>query len=353
MSPVEYMRQKARTLPLGKCYMGRSKTKENLLHAVVTRVRPSGNIVACIFCVETLCFGVTDAFCRVNMTPEEWKETLADYTAEYNLREVPYEEVHNLLYGAIEFAEADGLPLPKELDTAEHILEEDTDDIPMSSYEFGRDGKHFIMFEKFDADAIKVIRGLSEVLGDKFHYDTAPLAEMRKKRESYLHEPHHYDYPDYPEAPGARHRDIADALLDPANLYSLPAGTAEAIMALAPDEAAADLGSVILYEIGQTYRKIADKAEDIGNDAAIIHALIFLSAIDSTAAGFDAVREILRQSDEFVEAHLGDYATDLLPQALMRQAGNDIEAIAVLLDTPGIVSFNRFYIFKALWLHLA
>ncbi|MBD5275177.1 MAG: hypothetical protein HDS37_03625 [Bacteroides sp.] len=56
--------------------------------------------------------------------------------------EISYAEAHNLIYGAIEFAEEADIEPYGDFNVAEYILEEDTDKLPLIEYDYGKDGKH-------------------------------------------------------------------------------------------------------------------------------------------------------------------------------------------------------------------
>ena len=49
------------------------------------------------------------------------------------------------MYGAIAWAEEAGIEPDKSFAVMKYMLEEDTDNIPLLEYEFGRDGKHLLM----------------------------------------------------------------------------------------------------------------------------------------------------------------------------------------------------------------
>ena len=357
LSPVEFLRRKARELPLGKCYLGKDSDENGLCTAIVTRIRPSGNVVACFYVVDTYCFGLTDSFCRVNLGPGEWSEMLKASTDKYKLEETPYEFIHNLIYGAIEFAEEAELEPTNTFDVTEYMLDEDTDSIPIVPVEFGRNGKHYLNVRSYTPESSNIISTLSEVLGDKFEYEVsdphAPF-ELRYKPEKasdYPLEPFSYDYPEYPATLDVKHPEIAGAFMDPANLYSLPAEIKELLLSLPANEAAADIAAIILHTIGSTYRDIIENPDEAIPDASLIHSLVFLTALRSDEA-LDALTELIHQSDDFIEAHLGDLATDLLPQAFYQSSLGHTDRLAALLDVPGIPSFNRFFLFKALALHI-
>lgn len=353
LKPADFIKQKARTLPIGDCYLGSDPDNPGRTTAVVTRIRPSGNIAACYFMIDKNCFGVTDAFCRVNMTPDNWKDELEESTSLYHLKPASYAEIHNLIFGAIEFAEEAGLEPASTFDIAEYMLDDDSDEsIPLMTFDFGRNGKHYVEISQYTPEAMGVVEGLKEKLGDKFEFKiTDPKApwSIRNKptQPVFPIEPFSYDYPRYPAEPTVKHPFIAETFLDPANYFSIPADTTANILALPPDEAAADIAAVMLYATGRTYRQIADGSDDSSPNSAIMHSLIHLTAIKSDKA-LDALTDLAHQSFDFIEAHLGDYATELVPEALMTASGDNIGSITRIIDSPGLDAFNRFYAFKAL-----
>ena len=56
-----------------------------------------------------------------------------------------YNEVHNLIYGALEYASEAGIPPHKDFAITKYMLEEDTDDIPLIEYSYGKDGKYCLV----------------------------------------------------------------------------------------------------------------------------------------------------------------------------------------------------------------
>ena len=76
---------------------------------LVTRTHPNGNLTIAGFVVDLFCLGVKDAFWRFNQHPLDFKNLLEKQLKEINdedpLVEVDYNLVHNVIYGAIEFAQ--------------------------------------------------------------------------------------------------------------------------------------------------------------------------------------------------------------------------------------------------------
>ncbi len=170
LSPYCYMREKARNLPIGKCYIAPPDWQESgMAHIIITRVRPNGNLVLCSFLVDTFCLGVKDANYHENITPEKVQDYLYKCKIGMGLEEISYNEAHNIIYGAIAFAEEGGIKPTKDFDPAGYILEEDTDDIPLIEYEFGKNGKHFLIVHP-DRKDMPYFHILKKNLGDNFDF---------------------------------------------------------------------------------------------------------------------------------------------------------------------------------------
>lgn len=372
LSPYRFMREKARTLPLGKCYIAPPDWQESgMAHVIVTRVRPSCNLIMGAFLVDTFCLGVKDAGYHENMTPSDFEGYLNNYKRGMGLEEISYNEAHNIIYGAMAFAEEGGIKPAKEFDPAGYILEEDTEDIPLIEYNFGKNGKHFLVVNP-DRKEMPYYHILKKNLGDDFEYvmpygdeyedddyeedeKSLPkgailndvkqaLDKMMKMQEEckrlYPDEEYTYQYPDYPQTLSVRNQFIADELLSPDNYSSLPREVIDRILALPKDEAAQDISNIILYSIGKTYKGINDDTIENWDNSAIMHSVILLAQLQSDK-GLDALLEIMRQSGEFADYHLGDLTPELLHPALYACGKDNLPGIEDYLNEPGLDSYLR------------
>ncbi len=371
LSPYRFMRKKARTLPIGKCYIAPPDWLESgMAHVIVTRVRPSGNLVMASFLVDTFCLGVKDAGYHENITPYNFEEYLDNYKKGMGLEEISYNEAHNIIYGAMAFAEEGGIKPSKEFDPAGYILEEDTDEIPLIEYDFGKNGKHFLIVNP-DKKEMPYFHILKKNLGDDFEYfmpcgdeyeedddddnEYSPLSKIdsdtikkafegmsKWKEESDRHpdERYTYQYPEYPQTLSVKNQFIVDELLSPDNYSCLSREVIDRILTLPKDEAAQDISDIILYSIGKTYKGINDDTIESWNNSAIMHSLILLAQLQSDK-GIDAVLEIMRQTGEFADYHLGDLTPELLHSALYACGKDNIPAIEAYLNQPGLDSYLR------------
>lgn len=108
-NPEHYIKEKARKLPLGKCYMNKDWQKEGLAHVIVTRLRPDGHYVLGEYIIDTFCLGVTEALWSHKLSGAELDRSIDILREEAEVEEAEYVEAHNMIYGAIEFAEDGGI----------------------------------------------------------------------------------------------------------------------------------------------------------------------------------------------------------------------------------------------------
>lgn len=377
ISPERFMREKARKLPMGKCYITPRWQEAGIAQIIISRVRPDGSLVVGIFLVDTFCIGVKDATYNPKMSEYEFQELLDRCASGPGLEEISYPEAHNIIYGAIGFAEDGGIKPAKDFKIAGYILEEDTDYIPLIEYEFGKNGKHFLVINS-DRREMPYLHQLKKTLGDDFKFvmnydgddeffdqddddedvftdlsaeDFQRAMEKWEKsiEESRRHpiEEYSYHYTEYPESPSVKNQFIADELLSKNNCHDMPKSVIERILALPHDEAAEDISKIVMYEIGRTYQSINDNTIEVYENAAIMHALYLLTQLRSEK-GLDAVLEIMRQNGEFADYHLGDFAPDVIPPALYACGMNNIPAIEAYLNQPGLDSYLRGRAFDAL-----
>lgn len=349
MSPERYMRERVRNLPIGKCYINPDWEENGLAHIILTRYRAGGQIVYVSLLLDTFCLGVKDTEYAIDFTEEELKEALQHFSKNHELVEIEYAKVHNLIYGAIEFAEEGGISPVKEWNTASNILEEDTDDIPLIEYEYGKDGKHFLVIGP-DGKERKYLQTLYDHLGEDFVYvdlgenyddeDSEGIRDLVEEKERHPEEAYSYEHPEYPSKPIVKHQFIADALLDPENYEQLPKEVIRQILTLPEDEAAEDISNIVLYTIGKTYRAIEDDTIGDPEEGSLLHAVILLTQLQSEK-GLSALLEIIRQTGKFIEFHFGDLGEELIPMAIAATANGNPIGIEPVLSEPGLDSLNR------------
>ena len=132
LSDKNFIRQKARKLPVGKCYTFDDWEESRPCTIVITRVHLNGNLSFCSYLVDLDCLGVKDTAYYYNVTPEFLDQRMSEYAlCDLTFVEIPYELAHNIIYAAVDFAKEYGFEPCKDFSSITgFFLEEDTDDFP-------------------------------------------------------------------------------------------------------------------------------------------------------------------------------------------------------------------------------
>ena len=181
LSPEKYLRTRARTLPLGMCYINECWKSTGMAFIIVTRKHVNGNLTFGVFQVDLHCLGVKDAFWHFNVSSLDVDEIIKTQSEKMNgedpLVDVEYELVHNIIYGAIEYAEELGFTPHKDFNLVKNILEEDDEHIDLVEIEFGLNGKPAIYPGK-EHHPKNIIAQLERSVGPGNFYIISPDEEI-------------------------------------------------------------------------------------------------------------------------------------------------------------------------------
>jgi len=108
LSPENYIRQRARTLPVSECKVNENWKESGLAYVVVARKHTNNNTTLGMFLVDLRCLGVKDASYRFNITEYEYLEFLDLLGGKMSMILIPYALAHNIVLAGIEFAEEFG-----------------------------------------------------------------------------------------------------------------------------------------------------------------------------------------------------------------------------------------------------
>jgi tetratricopeptide (TPR) repeat protein len=151
-SPENYIKTQARALPIVECLISDEWEDSGICNVIIARKHKSGNLTVGVYLVDLYCLGVKDAHYEFNIDPEDY-----DYVKLHNgdLEECEYVLAHNVIYGALEFADEYGFKPHKDFAVAQYILEEDNEDVPLMEIEFGLEGMPCFLMGPYD-DAAKI-----------------------------------------------------------------------------------------------------------------------------------------------------------------------------------------------------
>ena len=173
ITPENYIRTRAKSLPIYKCFINEDWEFLGMANIFITRKHVTNYLSLCIYLVDTKCLGVKDTFYRFNISEEEVEAIMKNNPVK--MLDVSYDLVHNIIYASIEFAEQFGFKPHKDFTSiTEHFLEEDNDDIPLMEITCGgKNGEPWYMNTGHEtpARARQIVQQLEKVAGkDKFKY---------------------------------------------------------------------------------------------------------------------------------------------------------------------------------------
>ena len=379
LSPENYIKQKARTLPIVECFITPDWEDCGECNIFVARQHTNGNYTVGVYLVDTFCVGIKDADYRFNIDDDEYTELKERFPG--NFESVTYNEAHNIIFGALEYAEDLGFKPHKDFGVAQYILEEDTDDIPLIEYEFGDNGKpHLIVNSRFEANRYLPI--LQKAVGDDYmllvreedddfeddecgnddencdcelccnaesdmseEMKAKLLANLEKMQEDFAkiqslpHTTYDYQYPDYPQSLDLTHKEL-EMLFEPENNEGLDKKTLDTILALPRESLIKDLENIVLYEIGQNCREISERNSKENIYGSITHALNLLAELKATES-LPVVLEVMRQSSDFLDYFFGDDSTDILTPVVYQLAKNQLLTLLAYFKEPSLNPFFR------------
>ncbi|NDV60300.1 DUF1186 domain-containing protein [Bacteroides sp. 519] len=349
LSPEKYIQTKARNLPIEKCLINKDWQEAGVASIVVVRQHKSGNRTLGIFLVDLYCLGIKDAFYYFNIDPIDYEEIEDRF---FDSVEIAYNEVHNIIYGGMAYAEELGIEPVKGFSLAQYILEEDTEEIPLIEYEFGRNGKPFL-FAKSQLQASQYIPILEKSVGvgnfeytigldddddeyDDEYYDDEELFSRR----NLVFTDYNYQYPDYPTELVYKHHEL-DLLFDP-EMLKLEKETIDKILAIDRDELLADLENILLYEIGRTCDDISDECWEEPPTYLVIHILFIFGELRATEK-LNLVLEVLRQNRQFKDFHFAGWSEKVIPLTLYYVTGNQLDTLFEYMEEPSLEPHLRIF----------
>lgn len=132
LSPENYIRQRARKLPIFRCFVNDGWEEQGLAHITIARKHVNGNITYCSYLVDLKCLGVKDTLYQFNVPEYEFDEYKDKLDDNLGMIESEYNLVHNIIHAGWEYAEDIGFEPHKDfLSTTQYMLEEDSDEIPL------------------------------------------------------------------------------------------------------------------------------------------------------------------------------------------------------------------------------
>lgn len=350
-------------MPIGRCFVSEEWQTSGMAVVVVTRRHPKGSVTVGLFLVDTFCRGVCDSQYLFSIEEKELDDILRQYMGGSAYKEVGYEEAHNLIYGAIAFAEEVGIEPCDDFKLTQHILEDDTDEIPLIEYEYGRGGKYFLCVPS-QLEASRYLPMLRAHLGDDFDFmvSDGDEGDYDDGDEEYddddevlpsifdlnrgIDGEYSYQHGEYKQTEELFHPWLQELLSDP-DKEILPHNEIDKVLALPHDELRHDLKQMALAEMGKNaHGEYSDPYNPV-----IGHVFILLGEVGDDDS-LDLLLEIMRQDEDFHEYHICDGSSEIVLPALYKLAKGCPRILIDFLKEPGLYNFARIDVMEVVLPHI-
>lgn len=350
LSPERLIKERMRSLEIGRCYCSDSFGEGGEGIVIVSRRHTGGNVSFCAYLVDTFCLGLRRVFWNVRASEMELDD-LVRRSGE--LRQCDYNEAHNWIYGAIAWAEDAGIEPCKEWQLAQYFLEEDTDDVPLMELPFGKNGKHFLVAES-KAELNRYLPTLRKNLGedfdyvfqeDKYDYDEDITDEDDDDYDPFIELDKDYSYvhPPFPSELNLHHPELYDAMLARDPMWYISADEVTHLLELPHDELREDLEHLILYTLGRLYDGKTTEKED----AIIENASILLGEVGNDTTSLAALLEPLKLSDRLFEETFGDMLEKTIVPSICKLGNNRLDTLHDFMLEQGFDSMHKCYVSEA------
>ena len=171
MSPEKYIVGKGRDLDFYECLINENWHESGLAIVTVCKKMPSGNFVASTYLLDIFCLGLKNTLYRFNMSELDYEDFIErSYANHAGADKCETVFAHNLIYGAIDYADDLGFLPQKDFRVTEYLLNPDLISDKIDEIEFGKDGQPLFIQGPMD-NAIKIINKLNETVGEgNYHY---------------------------------------------------------------------------------------------------------------------------------------------------------------------------------------
>ena len=163
-SPIKYLKEKGKQLPIEKCLISDNYNKQGFTMCLIVRKQPGGKFTFASVLVDRLCLGIKDSITNCNFTSEQIDKLISDMENNAPLEEASPTYLHNMIYGALDYAAELGLKPPKDFYLAEYVLDENLVDDGIDEIEMGWNGKPMYIEGPFD-DTQKILSALNKNVG--------------------------------------------------------------------------------------------------------------------------------------------------------------------------------------------
>ena len=334
---THFITEEMRLLKIGPCFMSTDIQEIGLGLVIVGRIHQSGKISIAFFLVDSFCLGVKDCGYKLYLKQDEIEDILNMFY-NFDFKPCSYEEAHNMIYGAVHFAEKGGVKPNENFELMKYFLAEDNAEIPHIAYEFGRNGEHYLC-AKDKEELNRFLPLLQKTLGKEVEYIILDEDTEEEEIEEYSERESEYTFkiPDYPRQVTLIHPWVYKELAKEYDKGLPDEQTISKLLDLPHDELRHDLEQIILYKLGQFHRVPVKKQKE---DSVVLAAVILLSVVGNEES-LGCVLECLHQPEVFYDLYIGDFIVESIMPTLYFTGKNQLKKLMEEMKIPGLYPFAK------------
>ncbi|MEA3497180.1 MAG: hypothetical protein U9R42_14225 [Bacteroidota bacterium] len=168
-SAKKYLQTRSHKLPYHECFINSDWQEKGMATIMISKKQPSGNYIFALYLIDIFCLGLKNTFFDFNKKEMEYEDIKDNILDHEDMIDIEVDEAHNIIYGAIDYAEDLGFYPHKDFKTTEYLLNSDYIDKRIDEIEFGKDGKP-LFIQGIDDNVHKILNTLNKNVG-KGNYD--------------------------------------------------------------------------------------------------------------------------------------------------------------------------------------
>ncbi len=133
---------------------------------------------------------------------------------------------------------------------------------------------------------------------------------------------------------------------DPENA-GLSDAQVDEILSLPHDSLRKDLENILLFNIGLSCDGIPDEMASKPFSGVIGHCVILLGEVGNDTSSLNAVLEVLRQNDDFLDYHIADGSMEIIVPTIYKLAKNRLDVLMDFMKETGLENFWKFTVANA------
>lgn len=204
LSPKKYIQTKGRSLPIHECLINPDWQESGMATILISRQQPGGKLLGGVYLTDIFCLGLKNTLYFFNETPDDYEEELKDtFFSGQSYEPCDYVLAHNIIYGAIAYAQELGFGPNKDFAMSRFILEEDDESIELMELEFGKDGQPCYIIGPYDNVGLTIGK-LKAAVGEGNFTVISPADDLYDEDDDdgYFDEEEEDDFADAEEVPG-------------------------------------------------------------------------------------------------------------------------------------------------------